>query len=166
VPNRPRHRAFTLLELILVLVIISIALAMAAPSLRGWSRGGKLRDAGEQFLATARYARTQSAAEARIYRLNVDPQAGTYWLTADQDGQQVLLGNEFGRVFALPQGFGIAMTEGPRPLSYVEFYPTGRTQPAAVRLTADDGFTFDLECPSPAEGFAIVKPTATAGGMR
>jgi type II secretion system protein H len=157
-PRTPTSSGFTLLELILVLVIISIALAMAAPSLKGWSRGGKLRDAGEQFLAVTRYARTQSAAEARIYRLNVDAQAGKYWLTAEQDGQDAALGNEFGRIFVLPEGFTIAMSDGKAALTYVEFFPTGRTQRASVWFTADDGYTYDLECLSPAEGFAMATP--------
>src|SRR3954468_1875442 len=143
--RRSEPRGFTLLELILVLVIISIALAMAAPSLKGWSRGGKLRDAGDQFLALTRYARAQSAAESRIYRLNLDAQAGHYWLTASDGTQFVNLGNEFGRTFALPEGFKIAMTDGTKQLEYVDFFPTGRTQAAHVTLTADDGYTFDLE---------------------
>src|SRR3954468_14738547 len=95
--RRSEPRGFTLLELILVLVIMSIALAMAAPSLKGWSRGGKLRDAGEQFLALTRYALAQSAAESRVYRLNVDVQGGRYWLTAADGAAFANLGNEFGR---------------------------------------------------------------------
>ena len=41
----PRQSGFTLLELILVMVIICTALALAAPSLNGWARGSKMRDA-------------------------------------------------------------------------------------------------------------------------
>jgi type II secretion system protein H len=151
-------RGFTLLELILVLVIISIALGMAVASWRGTGRGMKLRDAGDQFLALTRYARTQSAAEARVYRLTVDPQSGTYQLTA-ADGQNfVNLGNEFGRVFALPDGFKIALTDDrSKDMEFIEFYPTGRTQPARVLFTADDGYTYGVYCPSPAEGFIVAK---------
>jgi general secretion pathway protein H len=152
---RTVHSGFTLLELILVMVIISIALALASPSLRGWSRGGKLRDAGEQFLSLTRYARTQSASEARVFRLNVDAQAGTYWLTAASADDFVSLGTEFGRVFTLPEGFKIQMTDGSRPLEFIEFFPNGRTQPAQVRFTSDDNHTYELNCPSPAEGFAV-----------
>src|SRR4051812_43895255 len=134
---------------------------MAVASWRGTSRGMKLRDAGEQFLSVARYARTQAAAEARVFRLNVDAQNRTYQLTA-QDGQDfVSLGTEFGRTFSLPEGFNIAMTDAQQaPLGSIEFFPNGRTQPAHVRLTSDDNYTVDLDCPSSAEGFGLVVSAA------
>jgi type II secretion system protein H len=155
---RTVHSAFTLLELILVMVIISIALALASPSLSNWSRGGKLRDARDQFLALTRYARTQAAAEGRVFRLNVDAQAGRYWLTAASGADFVAPGTEFGRVFTLPEGFKIELTDGAKPLEFIDFFPTGRTQPAHVRFISDEQqpHTLELECPSPAEGFTVV----------
>jgi type II secretion system protein H len=156
--RRSRHHAFTLLELVLVLLIVSIALATAAPSLRGWNRGSKLRDAGEQFLAVARYARTQSAADGRVYRINIDANSGSYVLTA-QDGQQfVTLGTEFGRVYSVPDGFRLAVS-GSQPNSRVDaidFYPTGRTQPARIQIAADEYDLITIESPSPSEGFRLV----------
>jgi prepilin-type N-terminal cleavage/methylation domain-containing protein len=156
--RRPIHpRGFTLLELVLVMVIMVIAMGMMAPSLRGWSHGSKIRDAGDQFLAVARYGQTQAAANGQIYRLNVDSNAGTYFLTK-QDGQQFInLGNEFGRVFAMPDGFRIAMTdEQQQPLALIDFYPTGRSRAAHVRIAAATNEVVDIDCPSPAEGFRIV----------
>ena len=43
-----------------MLIILCVALAVTAPSLSGWNRGSKSRDAGEQFLALTRWARTQA----------------------------------------------------------------------------------------------------------
>ena len=63
--TRKASVAFTLLELVLVLVVLSTALAVAAPSMRGWSKGSTLRDAGDQFLAVARWARSQAVAGAK-----------------------------------------------------------------------------------------------------
>jgi type II secretion system protein H len=152
-------RGFTLLELVLVLLILCIAAAAAAPSLVGWSRASRVRDAGDLFLAVARWARTAALADSTVYRLNVDSRAGTYWVT-EQDGMNyVTPGNEFGRVFSVPQGFTIAMTtvgrEAQQPLSAVDFLPTGRTQPARVRIGRSDTDAVDIECPSPAEGFRL-----------
>jgi general secretion pathway protein H len=154
----PRHHAagFTLLELVLVLVIMSIALAVAAPSLRGWSKGARLRDAGDQFLAVARWARGQAVAESHVYRLNVEPSTGRYWVTVQNGMEFGPTGSSFGQMFELPAGLDISMTDGSsQQLSVVDFYPTGRTQAASVRITSDDGFAVDIVCPSPAEGFAL-----------
>ena len=84
--------------------------------------------AGDQFLAVTRWARTQALADSQVYRLNVDNKNGTYFVTV-QDGQQFIPpGTEFGRVFAVPDGFAITMTDnqGQQPLNSVDFLPTGR----------------------------------------
>jgi prepilin-type N-terminal cleavage/methylation domain-containing protein len=154
-----RHRGFTLLELVLVLLILCIALAAAAPALTGWGHASKVRDAGDQFLAVARWARTAALADAQVYRLNVDSRSGTYWLTTQNGTQFVPLGSEFGRIFNVPDGFAIAMTtfgqDQQQTLSAVDFLPNGRTTPARVRIGKTDGDAVDLECPSPAEGFRL-----------
>jgi len=109
---RRQSRGFTLLELVLVLLILCIAAATAAPSLVGWGRASTVRDAGDQFLAVARWARTQALADSTIYRLNVDSREGTYWVTMQDGMNYVKPGSEFGRVFRVPDGFSIAMTNG------------------------------------------------------
>jgi prepilin-type N-terminal cleavage/methylation domain-containing protein len=154
--RRPQHRGFTLLELVLVMVVVCTALAMAAPSLSGWSRGAKLRDAADQFFAVTRYARAESASSCQVHRLYVDPSAGRYWLAA-QDGQQfVELSTGLGRAVVVPDGFRINLTDAQsKTLEFVEFYPTGRTTPAHFSITADNGETINYECPSPAEGFRL-----------
>ena len=168
---RPQGRntfrgGFTLLELVLVLLILCIAAAVAAPSLVGWGRASTVRDAGDQFLAVARWARTQALADSTVYRLNVDAQNGTYWVTV-QDGMNfVAPGNEFGRVFQVPDGFSIAMTtvgqDQQQAMTSVDFLPTGRTQPARVRIGRSDNDAVNIECPTPAEGFRL----ADSGGTQ
>jgi Tfp pilus assembly protein FimT len=153
-----------LLELVLVLLILCIAAAASMPSLVGWSRGSAVRDAGDQFLAVARRARTQALADSTIYRLNVDARSGTYWVTVQDGLNYVPPGNEFGRVFSVPDGFSIAMTtvgqSDQQAMSAVDFYPTGRTQPARVRIGRSDTDAVNLECPTPAEGFRLSSEVA------
>ena len=160
-------RGFTLLELVLVLLILCIAAAAAAPSLVGWGRASTVRDAGDQFLAVARWARAQALADSTVYRLNVDSRAGTYWVTMQDGMNYVAPGNEFGRVFSVPDGFSIAMTtlgqDQQQQLTAVDFLPTGRTQPARVRIGRSDSDAVNIECPTPAEGFHIAD---TAGGSQ
>jgi type II secretion system protein H len=149
--------AFTLLELVLVMVIIGTVLAMAAPSLRGWSRAARLRDAGQQVLAITRLARTQAITSATVYRLNINSQAGQYWITQQQAEQFVNLGSSLGRVYTVPPDSRIELTKSAddQAPGYVEFYPTGRTQPAVIRLSDDAGRVVRLQCSSPAENFVL-----------
>ena len=142
----------------LVLVIISIALAAAAPALRGWGKGSRLRASADQFVAVARWARTQAIANSQVYRLNIDANAGRYFLTVQNGTQFEPIGSTWGQVFDVPGGFGISVNEASskQPLGTLDFLPTGRTQPAWVRITSDDGFAIDIKCPTPAEGFSLV----------
>ena len=159
------HFGFTLWELILVMVIITVALAMAAPSLGGWGRSRKLRDTGDQFLAVTRWARSQAIADAQIYRLNIDTAAGTYWLTTLQGQQFVELGNSFGQVHALPEGYRIVLNATKVPgeqiaKTTIDFMPNGRLTPAQLQIVSDLGATLDIAALSATEQFAVVEGVA------
>ena len=158
-----RHpRGFTLIELILVLFVLATAAAIAAPSLGRWGRGSRLRDAGDNFLALSRWARTQAIANSAVYRLNVDAQNGRFWVAVQEGQAFVDVASDFGHDFTMPENTTIEMSSGAsQPLEFVTFYPTGRTTaPARVRL-ADDSGGIDLICETPAEGFRLLKPGET-----
>ena len=160
--SRPRSNpaGFTLLELILVMVIICTALALAAPSLNGWARGSKMRDQVDQFIALTQFARTQAISTATVHRLQIDGAArGYYVLIQDADGQFVQLNTEMGQQFQLPDEFSLKMTDDSgQNRDFVDFYPTGRTDPATVVITAPDGDSKTIQCPSPTEAFRLVNP--------
>src|SRR5438105_2736475 len=99
--NVARHRGFTLLELVLVMVIIALALAAVAPKLGAWSRGRQVRDAGQQFIALTRFARSQAICDGTIYRLTISSQTRSYQLSK-QDGQNfVPVPSDLGEAFPL-----------------------------------------------------------------
>jgi type II secretion system protein H len=155
--RRGRQNGFTLLELILVMMIVCITLAMVAPSLRGWSKGSRLRDEADAFVAVTRLARTQAVTSSKPYRLVIDSSAGTYQLMVQEGEEFVALNSGFGRVFELPTGYRIELRATQESMeNFIPFYPTGRTQPAQVRITSDLGETVDIECASPAESYEIV----------
>src|SRR2546425_9190937 len=157
-PSNKSRNGFPLLELILVMVIICTALAIVAPSLRGFWLGSQAKNAARQILALTEWARSQAVADGRVYRLNINQQAGTYWLTAEDGGSFLSLGSEFGRLFRVPEECRVELTallgSG---LDFLEFYPNGRVTPAMIRLTDTRGSEFRVASPSPAERFQLVE---------
>lgn len=183
-----RARGFTLIELILVMMLICTVLGMAAPSLRGFFQSHLARDAAGQIVALAQYARTQSAAEGRTYRLSFDTQAGQFWLTAQDGATFSALGTEFGRTFALPEGVTfesvasnvatdaattVASTSSTGTTAgssatgtqtdVVDFMPNGGATTAKVRLIGRRGERLEVGCPSPAESFRVTLLTGESG---
>jgi prepilin-type N-terminal cleavage/methylation domain-containing protein len=189
--------AFTLLELILVMTIIAIVAAVAVPTMRAFTIGRASNNAATQLVELANYARTQAAAEGRIYRMYFDPSTGEFWLTAQNAGVfQPPASNDFGRRFQAGDGVQLDVQVNPAPattpqppqqdqqenvtqafgpisqqytapnnlvqhihqdvLPYVEFQPSGRTDPVQIRLIDKLGTEIDIECPSATESFRIV----------
>ena len=155
--NSRASGGFTLLELILVMVLISVLLGIAAPSLRGFHGARRSADAAAQVLCLANYARSQSIAQGAVYRLNIDVDERVYWLTTQAGGAFVELSNEFGRRFALPDNMTVTIK---MPVSgdvtpYVQFYPDGRCDEAAITLTDLQGDAFEIGSPSATEPMRI-----------
>jgi type II secretion system protein H len=160
-----RAAAFTLLELVLVLLVITIAVGIAAPSLRGWSRGSKMRDTADQLVTLARLARTQAATTAQLHRLTLDARNNRA-VIQKQDGENFIDMTEGeGGSYTFPEGITVALTDlqgGPR--QFIEFQPNGRMQTSRFRVTMDDGYETVIECATPTEGFRVLP--ATDGGNR
>ena len=157
--GRRLRRAFTLIELVLVLVVLTIAITITAPSLRGWSQGAKLRDAGQQFLAATNYARSQAAAVATPHRIAIDTAANAYaveWLNG-QTWEPVT--GEWGVAQTLPANHRIEWLGIDAASNAVIFFQNGRTTPGTVRLTALGGEAIELICAVPAEPFVRIEAT-------
>ena len=153
-----RAKGFTLLELILVLVLISTALAMAAPSLRGFVAGRKTDEAAAQILSLTKFAQSQAIAQGCIYRLNIDAEEKTYWLTWQRAGTFSRLESEHGRRFRFPNEVTVKLELplGDSTTSHIQFYPNGRTDEATVELMGQQGEVFRVTCPSATERFRII----------
>jgi len=148
-----------------VLVLISTVLAMAAPWLRGFSGGRQTAEAAAQVLSLTHLARSQAAAQGRSYRLNIDAEAKTYWLTMQQAGAFVELDCEHGRRFQFPEGVSVTLessvAEG--QASYIQFYPDGRSDQATIRLTGRGADVYEVSCQSASERFRVVSPSEAGG---
>lgn len=155
--NRRNMLAFTLLELVLVLLVLSLMVALAAPSLRGWRHGARLRDAADELLSATRWAQSQAVSTAAVQRLEVNSAAGAYRVTSlSADGTQAepAVDGPFGRAVSLPDDIRIDVARADRNTSgVIEFYPSGRVTPARLRLTAQWGEWIDIESAYAAEPF-------------
>ncbi|MGN6626079.1 MAG: GspH/FimT family pseudopilin [Tepidisphaeraceae bacterium] len=148
--------AFTLIEMVLVLVIISITLAMAAPSLRNWGEGQKLRNASDNFLAATGYARAEAVAKATPYSITIDSQANTYVVNVVTGDTAKPVDGELGQPSTLPPLYTIKLVSGGAPDGALMFYPDARTTPAVVQLTGPSGESVQVAATNPAEPFAKV----------
>lgn len=176
-PLRRRRAGFTLIELIMVLVVMAILVGMAMPALEGTVAGQGGRDTSVQLLALTLHARSQAIAEGASYRLMLDIPNRTYYLAKLDLGQWVPLGEEVGRPHTVPEGVELGLEDVPtsvqaqqsaangvvlpdRPPSdvpYIEFYPSGRVDPAVIVVTNQrDGSVRRLVCPSATETFRII----------
>ena len=165
--TRTSAPGFTLLELIAVLVLISALLALAAPSLRRFARGRETTDAATHLLALAHLARSQAAAGAQVWRLNIDPDEGTYWLTVREAGLFVQPRRDYGRLFRFPDNVAVRLevpetqddpdTEDDTPC--IQFYPDGRSDTVVIELEDTEGRLVQVVSPSATERFRIETPT-------
>lgn len=158
---------FTLIELILVLIILSITVALAAPSLRGWGQGQKLKNATDEFLAATGNARARAVAAAMPFAVEIKAADNTYAVkSVEPGGTRKAVPGEFGQDTKLPTDFTIKMTTGgatPSPEagvaageSVILFYPNARCTPATVEITSPNGDVAKIESQSPAEPFRKV----------
>jgi type II secretion system protein H len=154
--RRPKHfrPAFTLMELVLVLLILTIAMAIAAPSLRNFWKGNRVKDAGEQLAYITRLARTQAISDGAVYRLGIDANGTGYALYVQQAEGFVLIPSNN---FALPEETRVEVTKADGSAAdHIDFFPNGRTEPASIRLSAAGYNDIILTCPSPTETFSLV----------
>ena len=148
--SRQKHPGFTLLELILVMVILATVMALAAPKLSNWRKGGALRSSADDFVAATKFARTQAISSGQVCVVAIDKQGGTFNVQQQNGANYVNVDGEFGQPMRVLDGGSI---DGPDTIS---FYPTGRVQPATVKIIGDNGESVTIACGAPSEDFGIV----------
>ena len=143
-----------------MLGLIGILLGLASPSLKGFFQSRKTADTTAQMLALTQLAGTRAVAQGTVYRLNIDLQSNTYWLTMQQAGMFVDLNCEFGRRFQLPEGTTVRVQapSAGSPMSCIDFYPSGRTDEATIELRGRQGDVYQLVCESATEAFHVISP--------
>ena len=134
------RRGFTLMELVVVMLILSVLFAMVAPSLGGFGAGRKAAQTASQILTLSRWAREQAITEGRTYRLVFDPANQLYQAMAANGPVFEPTGTDFGRPFSIPDGVEVTVEASQSDgTTYLEFLPSGRSQPARVRVVSKNG---------------------------
>lgn len=155
--------AFTLIELVLVLAMLTMVMALAAPSLRGWGHGSRLRNASDQLMTATRFARAQAISTAVVHRLEVDP-SGTAFRVIPQDPEAAPPPAAYANPVQLPSGLAVQIERPDGAANTIDFHPNGRITPGVIRLLADWGETVVIQAQTPADSFRNV--TAMAGGVQ
>jgi type II secretory pathway pseudopilin PulG len=148
---------------VLVLAILALLMAAAAPTLRGWSKGGKVRDAIDQVLTATRFAQAQAIHEATTYRIAVNPVDGALELWRLDGETATPASGEFHDPVALPPGFRVRIQRLDGVANpAVEFYPDGRVTPGRIELLAPWDEQTIIEARTPAQRFQLLP----AGGVQ
>jgi prepilin-type N-terminal cleavage/methylation domain-containing protein len=154
---RRKNSGFTLIELVLVLTIISIAVMMMAPMLSNFVRGRGAPNTAGQFVALAHWARSQAVTDGATYRLNIDVNAGTYWLTKDNGQGFVSVDSSYGQVFSASDDVRI-QTDAAKidKAQVITFDPSGRNDPTVVKFINARGGESDAVCETAMDSFHVV----------
>lgn len=111
----PRHRGFTLLELMVVLLIIALASGLVGVKVAGTLAHTTLRTAAKRSAAMLRYARTQAVALQEPYRARFELDGGTLQVGPEgkmpQEGEEEAAREVQGaeeRFWKLPEGIRFA----------------------------------------------------------
>jgi type II secretion system protein H len=150
---------FTLLELVLVMLIICTVLGAASASLRGFFVSRRTDDTAVRIVALARLARSMAVSEGRVYRLAFGRKEREFYLVAREEGGFRRPRSGLGRIFEVPDEVSLELLrEAAGERDHVSFFPDGRAEPAAIRLTDIKGGIVEVRCAAPAEPFVITDP--------
>lgn len=150
-----------------MLAIIAVVVGMAVPTLHGFAQGHRTINCAEQIVALTQWAHTEAVTRGETYRLNIDPNRRAYWLTVQRDdGQFVNVGREIGQQFIAPDGVMLSW-DAPKhdDGQYLQFMPTGRTDPGNIQLTGPDGKVIRIACFSATELYHIVTDQEKQQGL-
>jgi type II secretion system protein H len=164
--GRFQFRGFTLMELLLVMVVIAIAAGIAAPAMRGFTRGRRLPNTAQEIVTMTRWCRVQAISDSTIYRLNLDPTESKIWVTKD-DGTgrnfQPVVTDFVPGEYYLPEGITLTTDipeasddSGNNTGIFVTFEPGGRSDTGTISLHSDDA-TLDIQCLTAYGGFKILR---------
>jgi type IV fimbrial biogenesis protein FimT len=117
--TRSEQRGFTVTELLVTLAIMAVVLAIAVPSFRDSSVGGQLRSASNNFVASARFARSEAIKRNTSVTLCVSSDGETCGTGGWQQGWIVVSGGTVLKAQSgAPVGYRITEAAGQTSLTF------------------------------------------------
>lgn len=147
---------FTLIELLVVILIISITLGFLMPAFRKTFLDIQLNSSTQDIVSLSRYAQERAIVENTAFRLNLDAENGSYWLTmkeSAQPGQEAYskLRGDFGRIYTLARELKMEARE-----NTIDFYPDGEVGYLKIKITNPDNKGLVITRKSGAGGNIVV----------
>lgn len=153
------------MELILVMLVVTVMLGLAAPSMRGFFASRQTADGALAMLAMTRWCRSDAISQGRRCRLNLDAEGQCCFVTVERAGGFVAPAGEAGQAVQMPDGarasLRAAQSGQPAP-SFIQFYPTGRSDAATIAITGKGGDVYLLASGAPTEMYRLITPAEGA----
>lgn len=127
--------AFTFVELMLVAILIGVLATLSVPMFRRTFQDLQLGNTSQNMATLCRYANQKAIIERSVYRLNLEPRRGKFWLTqcalGPSSGEDFKrLGGRLGKVYSVPAGITLECQ-----VKNIAFYPDGSADKASIQLT-------------------------------
>ena len=141
--NRTHYRcAFTLVELTLVLLIMVMITTIIGANFSGFRQKQQKIDTAKHMLTLMQIARQQAISQGKTYRLNIDKEDKTFWLTTQDTASTEFTKPNINdnKTYVIPKNIEI-IWDTPESIvenKYIIFYPDGSTQATCITLTDDN----------------------------
>lgn len=101
---------YSLLELLLVCVVVGITIAASVPNLRSYRESQRMAGISQQLASECRAAQSRARSRNHNVVIQYDPDAGSYTIVDDANGNGVADDGETVTARELPDGLGFQAT--------------------------------------------------------
>lgn len=156
-PVQLRHRAFTLIELMVVVVIIAILSGVIVAEMGGTFQDALLRSSSRQLISVFSVASSRAISLNRLLRVRIDRATGRYAVEKHARGDEFIPAEDIsGGSGALDSRISVRIAEADEveraatgspertPSNAINFYPDGTADGREIELRDRDGFGLSL----------------------
>lgn len=124
--------AFTFIELLIVIIIIATLTAISIPNFRKTFDNLELENFVKDIYYLARYLQASSAAENRIYYLEINRENAEFQAKYLEGNELKAIAGRFGKIYKAPKE--VVLTIEPADLTGVYFYPDASSDKISITL--------------------------------